>query len=226
MWSAPYWYLRPGAEKGERYVEKKLDRAGLRAAFSGRRPGIQDVTGEYAVLVPLIEGPAGWELLFEVRAATLRRQPGEVCFPGGRMEGAESPAACALRETGEELGIPAAAVEVVAELDVLLHQSGFLLRPVLGVVDPASAGRLTLQPAEVAETFRVPLDFFRQNPPACPSYPLEPCPGPDFPYEAIGFPQGYPFRGGRVEVPIYRWENRAIWGLTGRIVRHLVEVLD
>lgn len=202
-----------------------MTRSELHARFAQRTPDLQDVTARCAVLVPLVEGPCGWELLFEVRAATLRRQPGEVCFPGGRMEGAESPAACALRETGEELGIPAAAVEVVAELDVLLHQSGFLLRPVLGVVDPAAAGRLTLQPAEVAETFRVPLDFFRQNPPLSPGYELTPQPGPDFPYGAIGFPQGYPFRGGRVEVPIYRWENRAIWGLTGRIVRHLVEVL-
>lgn len=202
-----------------------MTRAELRAAFSGRTPGIQDVTGEYAVLVPLVEGPAGWELLFEVRAATLRRQPGEVCFPGGKMEGEESAVACALRETEEELGLPAAAVEVVAELDVLLHQSGFLLHPVLGVVDAAAAEQFKLQSAEVAETFRVPLDFFRQNAPLCPSYPLEPRPGADFPYEAIGFPQGYPFRAGRVEVPIYRWSDKAIWGITGRIVRHLVEVL-
>lgn len=202
-----------------------MTRAELCAAFSGRAPGVQDVTGEYAVLVPLIEGNTGWELLFEVRAATLRRQPGEVCFPGGRMEGEESAVACALRETEEELGIPAAAVEVVAELDVLLHQSGVLLHPVLGVVDAAAAEQLKLQSAEVAETFRVPLDFFRQNAPLCPSYPLEPRPGADFPYEAIGFPQGYPFRAGRVEVPIYRWGEKAIWGITGRIVRHLVEVL-
>lgn len=202
-----------------------MTRAQLRAAFAGREPGIQDVTGEYAVLVPLVEEKTGWELLFEVRAATLRRQPGEVCFPGGRMEGGENAVACALRETEEELGIPAAAVEVVAELDVLHHQSGFLLHPVLGIVDPAAARRLALQNAEVAETFRVPLAFFRQNPPLCPSYPLEPRPGPDFPYEAIRFPQGYAFRGGRVEVPIYRWEDKAVWGLSGRIVRHLVEVL-
>ena len=202
-----------------------MTRAELCAAFSGRAPGVQDVTGEYAVLVPLIEGNTGWELLFEVRASTLRRQPGEVCFPGGKMEGGGSAGGWALRGTGGGLGIPAAAVEVVAELDVLLHQSGFLLHPVLGVVDAAAAEQLKLQSAEVAETFRVPLDFFRQNAPLCPSYPLEPRPGADFPYEAIGFPQGYPFRAGRVEVPIYRWADKAIWGITGRIVRHLVEVL-
>ena len=49
-------------------------------------------------------------LLFEVRADTLDRQPGEVCFPGGHMESGETPAACALRETEEELSIPSAAI--------------------------------------------------------------------------------------------------------------------
>ena len=47
--------------------------------------------------------------------------------------------------------------------------------------------------------------------------------GEDFPYDRIGFPQGYRWRGGRVEVPIYAWEGRAIWGLTGRITRRLLE---
>ncbi len=197
----------------------------IRAAFSGRKPGLQDIRAEYAVLVPLVEGGAGLELLFEVRAAGLSRQPGEVCFPGGRMERGEGPVDCALRETWEELSIPRQAVEVVAPLDALFHQSGFLLHPVLGVVAPEAAAGLAPSPAEVEEAFRVPLAFFQKNPPVCPSYPLEPRPGEDFPYELINFPQGYPWRGGRVEVPIYRWQGRAIWGLTGRIVRHLVEVL-
>ena len=86
---------------------------------------MQDMGAEYAVLVPLVEGEEGLELLFEVRAATLSRQPGEVCFPGGRMERGETPAACALRESWEELAIPPARVELLAELDWVVHQSGF-----------------------------------------------------------------------------------------------------
>ena len=48
----------------------------------------------------------------------------------------------------------------------------------------------------------------------------------DFPYELIGFPQGYPWRKGRASVPIYRWQGHVIWGLTGRIVRHLLEEME
>lgn len=69
----------------------------------------------------------------------------------------------------------------------------------------------------------MPVDWLRAHPPEVYAYPLEPRVGEDFPYARIGFPQGYRWRGGRVEVPIYAWEGRAIWGLTGRITRRLLE---
>lgn len=197
----------------------------IRARMAPRRAGFQDVTGEYAVLVPLVESPAGLQVLFEVRSATLRRQPGEVCFPGGRMEPGEEPTACALRETWEELGIPPEGVEVLAPLDKVLHQSGFLMHPVLGRIDPAWLARVRPQEAEVAETFLASLSYFLEEKPLCPSFPLVPQVGEDFPYAQIGFPQGYDWKGARVEVPIYTWEGRAIWGITGRVMKHLAEVL-
>ena len=121
------------------------------------------------------------------------------------------------------MGIPRPAVEVVAELDWLTHQGGFVLYPVLGIVSPEAAERLHPGPAEVKETFFVPVDWLRAHPPEVYAYPLIPRVGEDFPYARIGFPQGYRWRGGRVEVPIYAWEGRAIWGLTGRITRRLLE---
>lgn len=197
----------------------------FRARWAGHVPKLQEATGEYAVLVPLVEGPEGLSLLFEVRADTLGRQPGEVCFPGGRMEPGEGPEACALRETWEELGIPRSAVEVVAQLDFLAHQGGFVLYPVLGIVDPAALAAMAPGPAEVKETFLVPVDWLRAHPPEEHVYDLVPQVGEDFPYERIGFPQGYRWRKGRVTVPIYRWAGHPIWGLTGRIVKHLMEGL-
>ena len=146
----------------------------FRARWTGHVPKVQDVTGEYAVLVPLVERPEGLCLLYEVRADTLGRQPGEVCFPGGRLEPGEDAVSCALRETWEELGIPRPAVEVVAELDWLTHQGGFVLYPVLGIVAPEAAERLRHGPAEVKETFFVPVDWLRAHPPEVYAYPLEP----------------------------------------------------
>ena len=193
----------------------------FKARWAGHRPKLQDLTGEYAVLVPLVERPEGLCLLYEVRAGSLDRQPGEVCFPGGKMEPGEDPAACALRETWEELGIPQSKVEVVAQLDFLTHQGGFAMYPVLGVVDPSVP--VVPGPAEVAEAFYVPVDWLKANPPAVYTYDLRPDVRDDFPYGRIGFPQGYRWRGGKVEVPVYDWPGHAIWGLTGRITRRLME---
>lgn len=193
----------------------------FREKWAGHVPGIQDMKASYGVLVPLVERPEGLCLLYEVRADTLGRQPGEVCFPGGRVEAGETPSDCALRETWEELGIPQAAVELIAPLDLLTHQGGFVIHPFLGVVDPAAA--VCPSPAEVKEVFTVPVNWLLAHPPAVYSYDLVPQVGEDFPYERVGFPGGYRWRGGKVTVPIYDWPDHPIWGLTGRITRRLLE---
>lgn len=200
-----------------------MDWTTLEQNLRARTPGLMDATGKYAVLVPLVEGEEGPALLYEVRAGSLRRQPGEVCFPGGKMEGSESPEECALRETWEELGIPASRVRVIAPMDFLVHQSGFLLHPVLAEVEEEALSGLCLGPAEVAEVFLVPVDWFLDHPPArylCRMIPQLP---EDFPYARIGFPQGYPWRKGKAEVPIYDWPDHPVWGITGRIVSQLLE---
>ena len=195
----------------------------FRTRWTGHVPKVQDVTGEYAVLVPLVERPEGLCLLYEVRADTLGRQPGEVCFPGGRLEPGEDAVSCALRETWEELGIPRPAVEVVAELDWLTHQGGFVLYPVLGIVAPEAAERLRPGPAEVKETFFVPVDWLRAHPPEVYRYPLLPVGAEQFPYARVQAPPDYRWTPGQAEVPVYDGLPYPLWGLTARITRHVVQ---
>ena len=113
-----------------------LDR--LERCLQERAPGMMDATGRYAVLVPLVQGEDGLSLLYEVRARSMKRQPGEVCFPGGRMERGETAQECALRETQEELGIPASAIRVLGQLDFLAHRANFIMYPVLALVERSS----------------------------------------------------------------------------------------
>lgn len=194
----------------------------LRRRFGNREPGLLGASRSYAVLCPLLEnGDGTLSLLFEVRAPQLR-QGGEVCFPGGRMEPGEGVLDCALRETEEELSIPRQSVTPLGTPDFICNPRGFLLRPVLGLVSPAGYEAMRPSPAEVAEVFTVPLAFFQKTEPEIWRYELLPQVPEDFPYEPVGVSRDYPWSHGRMEVPIWYWQGRAIWGMTARLVREIV----
>lgn len=202
-----------------------MDVGQMEGFFRTRQPGLMDSAGSCAVLVPLVRDREGLSLLYEVRSHTMRRQPGEVCFPGGKLEGTESPEECALRETWEELGIPASAIRVLGPLDFLAHRSGRIIYPVLGLMDREALAQMVLNSGEVDETFLVPLAALWDQAPRESSYPLVPHPEEDFPYEELGIPRNYPWANGRETVLSYFWEDRVIWGLTGRITRNLITLL-
>ena len=73
-------------------------------------------------MLPLIEINNETHVLFEVRSLNLRRQPGEICFPGGKIEQDDvDQRQCAIRETSEELGIHESDIENVIPLDYMLN---------------------------------------------------------------------------------------------------------
>ena len=114
-----------------------------------------------AVLVPLIERPAGLTLLLTLRSEALLKHSGQVAFPGGRVDDTDADAtATALRETREEIGIEPDTIEVLGELPRYRTGTGYLITPVVGLLDSRmQLQSLRLEPAEVAEVFEVPLSF-------------------------------------------------------------------
>lgn len=196
----------------------------LKDYFSRRELGVQGAVGEYAILVPLTEREGRLFLLFETRARTLvGHQPNEVCFPGGRREPGETPRETALRETWEELGIPREEITILAPLDVVQDISDRVIWPFLGVVSPRGLEVMRESESEVQNTFLVPLDYLLQYPEEVYRYPVGPTVDDTFPYDRIGFPHDYPWRRGWMDVPIYAYEGHTIWGMTGRMVRWLVQ---
>lgn len=198
----------------------------LEKVFQNRRLGVQGAKGEFAVLVPLVEVKGELCILFEWRSDHLKgHQPGEVCFPGGRMEPGETPWQAALRETWEEIGVTPAQVREIAPLDVVQEVNGRVIYPFLGELTAVDLDKLTLSAGEVQEVFTVPLSFFRDEPfsHTC-SVVIEP--GEDFPYERVNSPGGYSWRHGTLDVPVYEYQGHVIWGMTARTVRWLVRTLE
>ena len=112
-----------------------------------------------AVLVPLVLRGETATVLLTKRTDHLHHHPGQISFPGGRVErGDASPVATALRETQEEIGLGANQVELIGTLPDYFTGTGFRVTPVVGLVHPPFD--LTLDTFEVAEAFEVPLSHF------------------------------------------------------------------
>ena len=111
-----------------------------------------------AVLVPLVDRPQGWQVLLTERATHLKNHAGQISFPGGRIEpNDDGPVAAALRETLEEIGLPATHVQPLGRLPDHLIVSGYRVTPIVARVTPGFA--LQLDSTEVARSFEVPLNF-------------------------------------------------------------------
>ena len=198
----------------------------LEHLLSDRTPKLMDATGRFSVLVPMVKRAGEYHVIYEVRAAGMRRQPGEVCFPGGKIEANESPKDCALRETVEELGISPTGIKVLGEMDFIAHRANFIMHTFLAVVEEDALDCMNLNPDEVGELLVVPLRHLQEVPPLEYDYALIPKTAENFPYELLGIPRDYKWQPGGENVPVYQWQNHAIWGLTGRITRHLLQLLQ
>lgn len=194
----------------------------LKAKWCQHTPVLMGGRRRFAVVCPLVDTEEGLSVLFEVRAATLRRQPGEVCVPGGKIEPGETPIECALRETQEELAIPASEIEILGMGDFIAHHAGFTIQPVLCKISEAGFRAMHPSPDEVGEVFTVPVSYLREHPPLDCHYDLQPVTPEDFPSEKIGYPNGYNWPIGQVEIPIWQYKGHSIWGMTARMVYHFV----
>lgn len=191
----------------------------------GRSPRPLGRHSFFSVMIPLCSGADGEpSLLFEVRSSKLRHQPGDICFPGGKIEEGETPLECALREFAEETGIAASGLDVLGQFDTLYGFADYTLYTFVAELPAAALSQARPDEDEVAELFTVPLDFFVQNPPRMYEADIV-TDVSTFPFEEAGVSRGYRWRKSKNIIPVYRWQDRVIWGMTARIVRWLVQEL-
>ncbi|WP_417274091.1 CoA pyrophosphatase [Celeribacter halophilus] len=119
-------------------------------------PAIKQPLRPAGVLVPIRETADGLRLILTKRSSALKHHPGQIAFPGGRVEPTDvSPVEAALREAHEEIGLPPSVVEVLGQLPTHQTVTQFEMYPVLGWI--RGDCELTPEAGEVSEIFEVPL---------------------------------------------------------------------
>lgn len=108
-----------------------------------------------AVLIAVVDREPEPTILLTQRPNSMRDHPGQVAFPGGKLEEGEDAVAGALREAHEELGLDPQEVRIIGTSDIYHTGTGFAVTPVLGVVGPDIA--ITPDPREVEAWFEAPL---------------------------------------------------------------------
>lgn len=156
-----------------------------------------------AVLVPVVDHPEPTVLL-TLRTESLSNHAGQIAFPGGRIDPEDaSPLAAALREAEEEIGLDRRHVEPLGYLGLYLSGTGYRIVPAVARVRPGF--RLRINPAEVADTFEVPLAFVM---------------GPENHQR-----HSREWRGMMRSFYAMPFGDRYIWGVTAGILRNLYERL-
>ncbi|HBC31531.1 MAG TPA: CoA pyrophosphatase, partial [Clostridiales bacterium] len=148
------------------------------------KPKPIDFDVSFAVLVPMIEIDGELNFIYEVRSNSIT-QPGEISFPGGRIEEGESPKEAAIRETSEELLLNKANIEIIAELNYVSSKSGAFVFTFLGLIKDVYANEIEYCVDEVSEVFFVPLSFFLENQPEKYYMNYYPKADKDFPYHMV-----------------------------------------
>lgn len=178
-----------------------------------------------AVMIPLVKVEGEWHILFEVRSLKMRKQPGDISFPGGRIDATDaSPMAAALRETHEELGIDPNTVDVLGPISPYIASPSFVVYPFVAAIDYQKIIR-SYNKDEVEEVFTIPLKWLKTYEPYMHTVSFETVPPTDFPFEKIMNGEQYQWHAHSLEEWFYEYEGYTVWGLTARILRHFMMLL-
>lgn len=176
-----------------------------------------------AILIPLTQIEGEWHVVFQVRALSMRSQPGDISFPGGKIDKTDAtPLDAALRETYEELGVNPQTVEVIHSLSPYVASPSFVVYPFVGVIEYDEIIP-SFNEEEVEEVFTIPLKWLLGHDPYMHLISFKPKPAADFPFEKIMNGSDYKWGTRAVEEWFYDYQDYTVWGLTARILKHFID---
>lgn len=182
------------------------DRLSLALVSAYKEPDLSviDMSKRAAVLALIVLDPEP-ALIYTLRARHLNQHAGEVCFPGGKFDPVDSNLCeTALRETREEIGLPAPQIQLLGALPPRMTRSGMLVHPYVGLVPKAFEPRLNHHELELM--FTVPLAAF-----------------------AAGVQvrtDVFEHHGQRFRLPVYHYAEQTIWGFTAGVTQDLLSALN
>lgn len=194
----------------------------------------QSKAPESSVLLPIVEKEGKLYILFEKRSQWVS-QPGEICFPGGRVDDTdEDHLAAAVRETCEELGYLKEQIQVLGKLGVMPTHYRNVIHCYVGFIHWDQVEQNRYNQKEVEEVILVDLDHLLETDPEIYTLHLKAeafkldDDGNEvetFPAEKLGLPPKYHggWNMGTRKVISYELDNIIIWGLTGSILQHFLD---
>ncbi len=180
---------------------------------------------DYAILIPLVKMEYGTYVLFEERSQKLIAQPGEICFPGGKIEEDENAEQAVIRETCEELEIKEEDIKIIAKGDKLHRYANVNIYSYIGFLSPnIEFNKINNSEVEKAHLIKVDklinahVDMYYTK--------IGPLDIEGFPYEKIGAKDYSQWIYRDWEVPIIKCEGIIIWGLTAKFLLEFLKRID
>ena len=157
-----------------------------------------------AVLFPLIEKKNQLNVILTTRSKDLPSHPGQVCFPGGKLDKIDKNLIeCAKREAFEEVGIKDSQIKLLGQLDDCITGTNYKVTPIMGLINTNYIP--LIQEKEVADIFEVPLDYFLKK--------------------SNKKTESANYKGKSYSYYQFNWKDKKIWGSTARIIVNFCEIM-
>ena len=180
--------------------------------------------GRYAVLLPLIYDVKTdkYQILYQVRSEHIS-QPGEISFPGGRVEDGETFQEAAIRETCEELNLVPDQIDIWGEIDYLIHQ-GRTIHCFVGKIKIENWEYIHPN-EEVYRLFTVEVDTLLTKEPIYYTVTSTLSEAKNFPFFLVKNREKYNFGYSERHIHFYRNLTENIWGMTAIFTHRFTNIL-